>query len=96
MTAEEKEKFNALVDKVGNISERIELLSRKIDTAIASVPKEKIYHYLEELPTEWEAREVIENLYKNGIYRGNGPDDLNLSETMLRVLVILYRLGLFS
>ena len=75
MTAEEKEKFNALVDKVGNISERIELLSRKIDTAIASVPKEKIYHYLEELPTEWEAREVIENLYKNGIYRGqaNAP-----------------------
>lgn len=80
MTQEEKAKFNELVNIVSN-------LTLKIDELAA---KDKVYHYFKDLPDY--ARDIIEELYDKGIYKGAGPADLNLPETLMRNIVITYRM----
>lgn len=55
---------------------------------------QKIYHYTQEIP-EW-GRSTIQKLLDKGIYSGASNADLNLPETLLRVLVINDRAGLYS
>lgn len=57
--------------------------------------KEKVYHYTNELPADW-ARPVIQRLMDNGIYSGASESDLNLSETLLRCLVLMDRIEKFK
>ena len=80
MTSEERAKFNALV-------EAVESLTAKVDELITA---NKVYHYFDELPDY--ARDIIEELYDKGIYKGAGPADLNLPETLMRNIVITYRM----
>lgn len=80
MTQEERAKFNGLVNKVSD-------LTIKIDEIAA---QSKIYHYFNELPDY--ARDIIEELYDKGIYKGASPADLNLPETLMRNIVITYRM----
>ena len=49
------------------------------------------FHAMEEVPEY--ARETIEKLTKDGSLRGVGENDLNLTEDMIRILVILDRRG---
>ena len=56
--------------------------------------KEKIYHYTKELP-DW-ARPTIQKLMDRGIFAGTSDSDLNLPETLMRVLVINDRAGLYN
>lgn len=56
--------------------------------------KEKVYHYFSELPDY--AYETIMKLASKGIYKGASESDLNLPETLMRVLVINDRAGLYD
>jgi peptidoglycan L-alanyl-D-glutamate endopeptidase CwlK len=56
--------------------------------------KEKVYHYTKELPDY--ARQTIQKLLNKGIYSGASESDLNLPETLMRVLVINDRAGLYD
>ena len=82
MTEEERKKYNSLVEQVEKLTQRVDEL------------KEKVYHYTAELP-EW-ARPTIQKLLDKGIYAGNNEGDLNLSETLMRTLVINDRAGLYD
>lgn len=56
--------------------------------------REKIYHYGVDLP-DWGAA-TIYKLMEKGIFKGEAADDLNLPESMLRVLVVNDRAGLYD
>ena len=56
--------------------------------------KDRIYHYTKELP-DW-ARPTIQKLMDRGIYAGASESDLNLPETLMRVLVINDRAGIYN
>jgi peptidoglycan L-alanyl-D-glutamate endopeptidase CwlK len=56
--------------------------------------KEKIYRYTKDLPEY--ARPTIQKLLDRGIYAGESESDLNLPETLMRVLVINDRVGLYD
>lgn len=55
---------------------------------------ERIYHYTTELP-DW-GRSTIQKLLDKKLYAGASEADLNLPETLLRVLVINDRAGLYK
>lgn len=59
-----------------------------------TLAQEKVYHFTNELP-DW-ARPTIQKLMDRGVYAGNGDSDLNLPETLMRVLVINDRAGLYK
>lgn len=80
MTIEEKQKFNALVEQVESLTKRVDALAEQ----------NKVYHYTNELP-DW-ARPTVQKLLDNGTYAGAAEDDLNLPDTLMRMLVILDRL----
>jgi len=77
-----------------NISETL-LRSIILAERIVLANKEKVYHYTNELPADW-ARPVIQELMNKGIYAGASESDLNLSETLLRCLVITDRIEKFK
>lgn len=83
MTAEERKKFDTLVNVVSDLSAKIDEIQKQ----------NKVYHYFDELPDY--ARDVIKELYDKGIYRGASPSDLNLPDTLMRNLVINARAGLY-
>ena len=71
----------------------------KFNALVAQVEKltlerERIYHYTAELPS-W-AKPTVQKLLDKGLYSGAGGDDLNLPETLMRVLVINDRAGLYK
>lgn len=71
---------------------RIEALEAKVK-ALENA-KEKVYHYYNELP-DW-ARETIQKLHMSGVFVGNGPGDMNLPESLMRMLVILVSNGVIK
>ena len=66
----------------------------KKEIASLKESQEKIYHYMDELP-DW-GKPTMEKLYATGKFRGNGPSDLALTETMLRIFVVNDRAGLYD
>lgn len=82
MTEAERKQFNLLVEQVN-------FLTKRIDTS-----NEKVYHYTVELPEY--ARPTIQKLLDKGIYTGVSESDLNLPETLMRMLVINDRVGLYD
>lgn len=59
-----------------------------------TLERERIYRYTAELP-DW-AKPTVQKLLDKGLYSGAGEDDLNLPETLMRVLVINDRAGLYD
>ena len=53
-----------------------------------------VYHYTQSVP-DW-GRPTIQKLLDKGFYKGASDSDLNLPETLLRVLVINDRAGLYD
>lgn len=84
MTEVERQKFNALVEVVESLTLKIDELQKN----------NKVYHYYNELPDY--AYETIMKLATKGIYKGASESDLNLPETLMRVLVINDRAGLYD
>jgi len=54
----------------------------------------KVYRYTADVP-EW-ARKTVQKLIDKGIYMGVAEDNLNLSEDIMRIMVILDRAGVFD
>lgn len=84
MTEEERKKFNRLVEVVEDLTVKIDNLQKQ----------NKVYHYFDELPEY--AFDTIKNLWDKGIYKGSSASDLNLPDTLMRVLVINDRAGLYD
>lgn len=82
MTEEEKKELDSLVL-------RVRALTEKLDKAT-----EKVYHYTQELPSF--ARPTIQKLLDKGIYAGSSEADLNLPESLMRMLVINDRAGIYE
>ena len=82
MTTEERQKFNALVEQVEVLNARVEALTKQMP---------KVYHYTQDVP-EW-GRPTVQRMLDKGVFSGAAPDDLNLSEDMLRMMVIMERIG---
>ncbi|MCR4719170.1 MAG: M15 family metallopeptidase [Firmicutes bacterium] len=74
--------------------ERIKFNSLVKQVETLTLEKEKIYHYTSELP-DW-AKPTIQKLLDRGIYKGISESDLNLPETVMRVLVINDRAGIYK
>ena len=74
------------------LKKAIETLSEKIESVEKST--EKIYHYTVDVP-EW-GRPTIQKLLDKGLYKGESESDLNLTESLLRTLVINDRAGLYD
>ena len=83
MTKEERQKFNALIDVVENLS----LSVRKLENPM-------IYNYVDCNMPEW-AKPTIEKLLNKGSLKGDG-EGLNLNDDMLRILVINDRAGIYD
>lgn len=56
--------------------------------------QEKVYHYTVDVP-DW-GRPTIQKLLDKGLYNGASESDLNLSESLMRTLVINDRAGLYD
>ena len=81
MTAAEKKAFNELTEKV-----------KKLEYSIANVkPK---YNWTTACP-KW-AQDTVHKLLQKGYLKGDQNGQLNLSEDMCRMLVILDRAGAFD
>ena len=85
MTEAERKKFNLLVTQM-------EVLTGRVDALAGQA--EKVYHYTAELPS-W-ARPTVQKLLDKGIYKGASESDLDLPESMMRVLVVNDRTGLYD
>lgn len=72
------------------------LINERIDQALSdeTLKSGKTYHYYSELPNY--AKEIITALHKKGVFVGNGAGDMNLSEDMMRMLVILVNAGVIK
>lgn len=70
----------------------INTLTKKVETLEKST--EMVYNNIKEIP-EW-GRPTIQKLYDKGLYKGAGENALNLSENLLRTLVINDRAGLYD
>jgi N-acetylmuramoyl-L-alanine amidase len=83
MTSEEKAKFNELVNIVSAMQETVDKLSNPM-----------IYNYIDNNMPEW-ARPTIQKLVDKGILQGDN-NGLNLTDELLRLLVINDRAGLYD
>lgn len=88
------EKFMDTWEEAMTDNERkaFEELKSKVNELAESA--ERVYHYTAELP-DW-AQPTMQKLMDMGIYAGSAEDDLNLPESLMRVLVINDRAGLYG
>lgn len=91
MTAEEKTKFNALVNAVSNLTVKVDNLTAIIN----SLTGKMIYAWVDDNMPEW-ARPTIQKLMDKGYLKGDEEGKLNLNDEMLRTFVILDRAGAFG
>lgn len=81
MTADERKAFDALSDRVDQISDDVENVKPKYDWTLAC--------------PEW-AQCTVHKLHHHGILKGDENGQLRLSDDMCRLLVILDRAGVFG
>ena len=72
--------------------EIMEELRKKIEEIESKLPR--TYMYTQDVP-EW-GRATIQKLMDKGIYKGAAPDNLRLTEDMLRIFVVHDRMGLYD
>lgn len=83
MTNEERVKFNELVMAVSNLAAKVDKLSNPM-----------IYNYIDDNMPEW-ARPTVQKLVDKKILKGD-ENGLNLTEELLRILVINDRAGIYD
>ena len=84
MTTEERNKFNSLVDAVGNLAEKVDKLEHKM-----------IYAWVDDNMPDW-ARPTITKLMQKGYLKGDENGKLGLDDNMLGTLVINDRAGIYG
>ena len=85
--------------KTWGVYEMTDSEKKKFNALVDQVEKltlqqEKVYHWTQELPDY--AKPTIQKLMDKGIFKGASEDDLNLPESMMRILVINDRAGLYD
>ena len=83
MTETERKKFNEIVNIVSDL---------KVD--VNKIKNKMIYNYIDKNMPEW-ARPTIQKLVDKGYLQGN-ENGLNLTDELLRMLVINDRAGLYD
>lgn len=83
-----EERIKRLENKLSAVEN--ELIAIEAVTEVLRQTSPKVYHYTVELP-EW-GRATVQRMLDCGAFAGAAPDDLNLSEDMLRMMVITERL----
>lgn len=86
--------FKTWEDNAMTAEERQKFITLVEQVEKLTLAQEKVYHYTKELP-DW-ARPTIQKLMDRGVYAGSSEDDLNLPETLMRVLVINDRAGIYK
>ena len=76
------------------ISEKQEMENLRVRIAELEKNVDKVYHYGVDIP-DW-ARPTMDKLISKGLYKGASESDLNLPESLMRVLVINDRAGLYD
>lgn len=93
MTAEEKQAFSELQNKVNELQEQL----KKLSTDEAAL-HEQVYPkwaYIDANLPDW-SYQTVQKLYDDKILQGNDQGSLELSYLFLRILVILDRAGCFG
>nr|DAY12587.1 MAG TPA: hypothetical protein [Caudoviricetes sp.] len=90
MTQQEREKFNALVEAVENLSHTVDKLADRIRT----LENPMIYNYIDENMPLW-ARDTIQKLVDKGLLVGD-ENGLHLTDNDLKQFVINDRAGLYD
>lgn len=91
MTVAERKEFESLKSEVANLKKTVDLYERQAVYTNAAT----IWNYIDSnLPT-W-ATPTIKKLVTKKVLKGNEKGELELSYTMLRILVLLDRVGLFG
>ena len=85
---EMEKKINELEKRLAELENEVIASSAIIEVLLEKQPKR--YHYTVEVP-EW-GRATVQKLLDEGIFSGAAADDLNLSEDMLRMMVIIERM----
>lgn len=68
---------------------------RKAENQLTELVKyNHVYHYYNQLPDY--ARDTIERLHRSGVFKGAGPDDMALTEDMMRILLVLVKAGVIK
>lgn len=86
MTETEKAKVKAIDDSLTNAYKLIQDLK---DTVQEMQDKNPIYKTVADVP-DW-GRPVVQKLIGDGVLKGNGKGDINISEQTLRAIVIMQR-----
>ena len=90
MTQQEREKFNALVEAVENLTHTVDKLADRIRT----LENPMIYNYIDENMPLW-ARDTIQKLVNKGLLVGD-ENGLHLTDNDLKQFVINDRAGLYD
>lgn len=90
MTQQEREKFNALVEAVENLTHTVDKLADRIRT----LENPMIYNYIDENMPLW-ARDTIQKLVDKGLLVGD-ENGLHLTDNDLKQFVINDRAGLYD
>ena len=91
MTAEERAKFNELVNVVSDLRVAID----KLGDRITKLENPMIYNYIDQNMPEW-ARPTIQKLVGKGILVGNEKGELGLTDNDLKQFVINDRAGIYG
>lgn len=87
------------LSEMQSLQKRGDLTVSQYETLLNEIKKlqdaqEKVYHYGKDVP-DW-GKATLQKLMNKGLYKGSSDSDLNLPESMLRVLVINDRAGLYD
>ena len=82
-----KAEISLLKDAITSLKDGMLLLKKENELLKAQLPK--VYHYTKDVP-EW-GRATVQRMLDSGVFAGAAPDDLNLSEEMLRMMVMMER-----
>lgn len=93
MTAEEKQAFSELQNKVNELQEQLQKLST--DEAALHEQVYPKWAYIDANLPDW-SYQTVQKLYDDKILQGNDQGSLELSYLFLRILVILDRAGCFG
>ncbi len=91
MTAQEKKEFDALKKEIEVLKKEITALSSRLFKA--EYPMR--YGYVDNNMPKW-ARPTIQKLMDSGLLQGNEKGNLDLSEDLMRMLVVNDRAGLYN
>lgn len=80
------------MEEIKKLQEQVQALTNTVEALKAQLPK--VYHYTVDVPA-W-GRATVQKLLDKGILAGAAADDLNLSEDLLRTLVVNDRAGIYD